>query len=305
VTTSVKPQRLRDAIASSIAGNVKSYDVAAWCVSLGLEPAREGEDPNRSKFVYVKSKLTGLELSELVRVAIRLLSEWDDSELQAIVDAFGAGGVDGQMKNLVFAAIGPKPKIVLRDAVNNDVEIVENAQYCLVYDQPLADGGLTWSTLVAWWAARLETDNVDVAAQALWKRLNQSLDEGPERVLFRTYTRRYGTDPTAAALIPQVYLHYDPYVRRPGEAGPLFRQRMDFLLLMPGRRRIVLEIDGRQHYAKPDGTADTAAYAKMVAEDRRLRLSGYEVHRFGGYEFVQTDRAVALLEAFFEDLLGR
>jgi hypothetical protein len=47
------------------------------------------------------------------------------------------------MKNLIFAADGPKPRIVLRDAINNDLEIVENAESCLIYDQPLADAGLT------------------------------------------------------------------------------------------------------------------------------------------------------------------
>jgi hypothetical protein len=43
------------------------------------------------------------------------------------------------MKNLIFAADGPKPRIVLRDAINNDLEIAGNAGYCLVYDRPLAD----------------------------------------------------------------------------------------------------------------------------------------------------------------------
>jgi hypothetical protein len=65
----------------------------------------------------------------------------------------------------------------------------------------------------------------------------------------------------------------------------------------------VIEIDGKHHYARPDGTADPQAYAKMVAEDRRLRLGGYEVHRFGGEEFVDADRANAQLDHFFEDLL--
>src|SRR6266487_602539 len=46
-------------------------------------------------------------------------------------------GVRGSMKNLIFAAIGPKPEIVLDDAVNNDLRIVRNEQGCLVYDRPL------------------------------------------------------------------------------------------------------------------------------------------------------------------------
>ncbi|MCA1670977.1 MAG: hypothetical protein LC799_01810 [Actinobacteria bacterium] len=49
-----------------------------------------------------------------------------------------------------------------------------------------------------------------------------------------------------------MYLHYDPYTKRQlgDRPGQLERQRMDFLLLMPRRRRVVLEVDGRQHYAR-------------------------------------------------------
>lgn len=53
-------------------------------------------------------------------------------------------------KNLIFAAIGPKPKIVLRGAVNNDAEIVQNAENCLVYSDPLSAHGLTWRQMVTW-----------------------------------------------------------------------------------------------------------------------------------------------------------
>src|SRR3546814_6890439 len=75
------------------------------------------------------------------------------------------------------------------------------------------------------------------------------------------------------ALIPQVYLHYDPSTqltrRAAGESGsPLARQRMDFLILFSSRHRVVLEVDGKQHYANGD-TASPALYSEMVAEDRR------------------------------------
>lgn len=305
VTLTAKPQRLRDAIASSIADQVKAYDVAAWCVRLGLAEQGPDEDPFHSKFTYVKSRLTTVAMPDLLKIAQQLLDEWDDEELQELVQALGARGVDGEMRNLIFASTGPKPKIVLRDAINNVVEVVENAEYCLFYDRPLTDAGLTWSEMVAWWAERLETDNLSVTGQALWRRLNQSLtDSEPERMLFRAYTRRYGADFATPALIPQVYLHYDPYVQRPGVEGVLSRQRMDFLLLLPSRRRVVLEVDGRHHYARPDGTADPRAYARMVLEDRRLRLNGYEVFRFGGAEFVDADATARMLDQFFDALLA-
>ena len=53
------------------------------------------------------------------------------------------------------------------------------------------------------------------------------------------------------------------------------RERMDFLLLLPRGVRIVLEVDGKQHYAEGD-TASPKLYSEMVSEDRKLRLRGYE-----------------------------
>ncbi len=106
--------------------------------------------------------------------------------------------------------------------------------------------------------------------------------------------------------MPQVYLHYDPYtVRQRGlSRSPLGRQRMDFLLLYSDRHRAVIEIDGRQHYADDAGRADPRLYAQMVSEDRRLRLAGYEVYRFGGQEL--TDNAAEeMLAAFFDALHAR
>ena len=48
-------------------------------------------------------------------------------------------GVQGKVKNLIFAAIGPKPEIVLIDSVNNDIQIVKNEHSCLVYDKPIPE----------------------------------------------------------------------------------------------------------------------------------------------------------------------
>lgn len=44
------------------------------------------------------------------------------------------GGVPGHCKNLIFAADGPKPELVLADALNNDIRITKNEEFCLVYD---------------------------------------------------------------------------------------------------------------------------------------------------------------------------
>ncbi|MGP3974457.1 hypothetical protein ACTWQF_10720 [Streptomyces sp. 8N114] len=226
-------------------------------------------------------------------------------------------GPSGSFKNLIFAADGAKPQIVLRDAVNNDVEIVRHADTCLVFTDPLPPHGLTWRQMIVWWTRRHQPGaDEKSAADSLYRRLYRSLDSPPEQLLMRTYCARYAKEGgfDLPALIPQVYLHYDPYTRRSGkQSGALHRQRMDFLLLAPDRSRIVIEVDGVQHYGRPNPadekgqvthTAVPRLYAEMVAEDRRLRLAGYEVYRFGGWELTEPD-GEQVLQDFFTGLLAR
>lgn len=91
----------------------------------------------------------------MAALARRIVTELDIAdvhlgELQQLLGSYDAsGGVAGPTKNLIFAANGPKPEIVLRDAVNNDIEIVENAEYCLVYEDPIPAECLRFSRLVA------------------------------------------------------------------------------------------------------------------------------------------------------------
>ncbi|WP_433474932.1 hypothetical protein ACQPZP_40690 [Spirillospora sp. CA-142024] len=216
-------------------------------------------------------------------------------------------GVPGALKNLIFAAIGPKPEIVLDDAVNNDLRIVRNEHNCLVYDRALAAHGLTWAELTDWWADRQQMTGEPAAdiSRSLYRRLDRSLgDNDAERRILRAYADRYvRLGPNIPALIPQVYLHYDPYTAAEQRApGPLARQRMDFLLLLPHRARVVIECDGKQHYAGDDGHADPRRYAAMMAEDRDLRLKGYEMYRFGGAELTDPQAAHRMLSAFFDRL---
>jgi hypothetical protein len=229
-------------------------------------------------------------------------------ELEAEQAVGAVRGVDGELKNIIFASTGPKPRIVLRDAINNVIEVVENAQYCLFYDRPLSENGLTWAELVDWWQATSGLgDQTDVeAAHGLYRRLAASLSSPPERTLFRTYCQRYSSAEGGAgqpALLPQVYLHYDPRTKRAsgGQPSVLIRERMDFLLLLPQGQRVVMEVDGKQHYAEGD-TASPRLYSEMVSEDRRLRLRHYDVYRFGGYELT-SEGAADMLREFFSELL--
>ncbi|MDI1463377.1 hypothetical protein QEZ54_20560 [Catellatospora sp. KI3] len=219
-------------------------------------------------------------------------------------------GVDGEVKNIIFASTGPKPDIVFRDALSNVIEIVANGEFCLFYNRPLTDVGLDWGTLTSWWRTEhASTDATDEQVKtSLYRRLRESLgDNKPELLLFDSYYRRFRGRQAATqpALLPQVYLHYDPARQnsRVPENRPLYRQRLDFLLLLPGGVRIVLEVDGKQHYAVGD-VASPKNYSEMMAEDRALRLAGYEIYRFGGYELVAPEAHI-MLGQFFDSLATR
>lgn len=235
-------------------------------------------------------------------------------------------GVAGAMKNLIFASVGEKPELVFRDAVNNDVEIVKHADKVLVFDRPLPSSGLLlWKDLQNWYAETHGIGDSGSAKEQLFRRLRQAVlgaRSAGEFAVFQGYYERYGRSlgDRLPALIPQVYLHYDPYTRRQrGDEPFLARQRMDFLLMLEQDVRIVIEIDGRHHYAVPDPhasdrfIANSQLYAEMVAEDRRLRLMGYEVYRFGGREFLDVNleqlkvgpSAQQCVADFFDRLLAR
>lgn len=235
-------------------------------------------------------------------------------------------GVSGVMKNLIFASIGEKPELVFRDAVNNDVEITKHANKVLVYDRPLPSSGLLlWKDLRTWWGELRGIDDASSAKDALYLRLWEAVVRSGspgELAIFKSYYEAYGKllGDRLPALIPQVYLHFDPFTQRQrGDEKVLARQRMDFLLMLDHGTRVVIEVDGQQHYGAQDlpgvGPYRTRPdlYAEMVREDRRLKLRGYEVFRFGGTEFADVDleqRSVGaqsrrIVTEFFDALLAR
>lgn len=154
-------------------------------------------------------------------------------------------------------------------------------------------------------------------ARSLHQRLHASLASEAERFVFFAFASRYA-DPdgmSQPALLPQVYVHFDPLTRRHREilSKPrrLARERMDFLLLLPEGVRIVIEVDGRHHYARevPKGSGCWMAApdlcSEMAAEDRALRLKGYEASRFGGEELLEARDDLRFIRQFFAEMEAR
>lgn len=213
-------------------------------------------------------------------------------------------GVKGVVKNLIFASKNYKPKIVIEDALNNDLKIVENEDSCLVYNQAIPNNGLKWVDLVDWWAKINNSEKNAKLAKGLFDRLNESLDSIPEKNFFKTYYFHYKDKlgKNLPALVPQVYLHYDPYTIRKHGIQYLLRQRMDFLILFSNTKRVVIEIDGKQHYSEGD-ISSPKLYSEMVRLDRELRFLNYDVYRLGGYELTHEMESTTL--SFFDSLLEK
>lgn len=216
-------------------------------------------------------------------------------------------GVDGQVKNIIFASDGLKPELIFSDAVNNDIAIVKNEDKCLIYNRRIPETGLKWDDLVAWWElSEHHVEGEEHIDRELFIRLEKSLDNSLEKPFFRKYYNLFKDElgENLPALIPQVYLHYDPktMAQLKGEKR-LERQRMDFLMLLSNRDRVIIEIDGKHHYAEGD-KASPKLYSDMVAEDRRMKLAGYDLYRFGGYELTYGD-AEKIIEDFFRGIFAK
>lgn len=211
-------------------------------------------------------------------------------------------------KNVVFATLS-KPDIRFRSSVDNDIEIVGgDPNDYLVYDREFPPEGLRWRDLHAWWQEAREISEEADARGGLYQRLLKSLPDKSvgQRNLFIAYHQILGPTAEDPALLPEVWLHWDHKTVQ--ERGPeaLLRSRMDFLLLLPHGQRVVLEVDGSQHYTRDRGrTPDTAKYAEMVAADRDLKLRGYEVFRFGHDELRDFHAARDLLQQFLPDMFCR
>ena len=207
----------------------------------------------------------------------------------------------GRPKNLIFAS-SMKPDLRFRDAVNNDIEIVTNVDKVLVYDRPISVEGLRWCDLQSWWSETKMIMDDDHAKKTLYHRLRDSLPKNspPQVLLFDAFHHGFGSAvPNLPALLPEVWLHWDPKTAKERGPNALLRFRMDFLLLLPRGVRVVIEVDGKHHYSHDDGRADGRRYATMVAADRDLKLAGYEVFRFGAAD-LYGDAGNKTVKGFFD-----
>ncbi|MEU6707354.1 hypothetical protein [Streptomyces wuyuanensis] len=298
--------------------------LSALCRRVGLEsPA--GVYPEDGLDEYTWACTDAVEnTQDLINLAQRVVTQVGSEALDKMLRTLGVRGRNGEFQNLIFAGVGEKPKIVLTDATENRIKLTTNAHLWLVYDRPLLSSGLSWQALIDWW--REERPDITAGLNdlkvgfQLRMRLARSLpqESPPQKLFFDAYYERVGRlHPEAGfeqpALLPEVHLHYDPYSQKdPANPKDLERQRMDFLMLLPNGERIVIEVDGVQHYSEKHelagrerNIASPKVYGAMMAADRDLNLDGYRLFRFGGAELrkERPEEAKAMVNAFLDRLL--
>lgn len=223
-------------------------------------------------------------------------------------------GVKGSIQGIVFAAVG-KPDLIFTDFLNQDVEIPKNEEEYLYYDQKINTNGLKWGALKTWYEnehTQFDTKFID----RMWKSV-EHCGSPIERKFFSAYlelVKELGDE--VPALLPQVYMYYDSKVQRDRLKKIFDHQCMDFLMIISEGRRIVVELDGIQHYAEdeelklsdrpyPVHIASTSRYSSMVSAQRDMTLAGYEVYRFGGKELYDDEEAERIVKQFFKDLFEK
>lgn len=225
----------------------------------------------------------------------------EDAFLTATLAYLGSGK-QCSPKNLIFAST-TKPDLRLGNALDNDIEVVTGIETVLIYDRPIGSSGLLWRDLQAWYAHTYGIDE-DQAKNHLYQRLKGCLPKSspPQALAFTSFFKAFTSAiPDLPALLPEVWFHWDPQTVLQRGKEALLRSRMDFLLLLPGGSRVVIEIDGKHHYSDTDGRSSPRLYAQMMAADRALRLAGYEVYRFGASELLQPN-AEEVMIAFYRSL---
>ncbi len=228
----------------------------------------------------------------------------EDAFLTATLAYVGSGN-QSSPKNLIFAST-TKPDLRLGNALDNDIEVMSDPTDVLIYDRPIASSGLLWRNLQSWYS---QTYNIEEsqAKSRLYRRLEACLPKSspPQALAFSSFFKAFTTAiPELPVLLPEVWFHWDPQTVSQRGKEALLRSRMDFLLLLPGGVRVVIEIDGKQHYSDKDGLPSPRLYAEMMTADRALRLAGYEVYRFGAYE-LGLPNAEEVLIGFYRSLFER
>ncbi|MFP3413749.1 hypothetical protein SB773_19460 [Bacillus sp. SIMBA_074] len=215
-------------------------------------------------------------------------SERDQKKLMEVIDSLE----EKKLGYIVFCTSEEcrkkkKIQLMIKDVVESDLTIIDDLKdLYMVFAENISEDGLTWGQLFEWWEKRNGKTRQD-----LIRKLRSVCNE-PEKFFFDEYYSLYKDD-YYPAILPQVTISYSPILSKSDleklNIVPEHRYTMDFMVIPNKNTKIVIEIDGIEHYSykNPDNinVASTRLYAEQMKSDRKLKLKGYTIFRFGGYEF--------------------
>lgn len=105
----------------------------------------------------------------------------DDGYLDAVLAYIGSGGRPSP-KNLIFSS-SVKPDLRLISALDNDVEVMSDAEKLLIYDRPIGPAGLLWRDLQSWFEHEQGLE-AGKGKELLYRRLSASLHMAAVFVFF-------------------------------------------------------------------------------------------------------------------------
>lgn len=195
---------------------------------------------------------------------------------------------------IIFAAI-QKPKGNI-DTINGFYNIYINDKNCYIYDKGknINDFGVKKEDIEEWCKEK------GIPKDEFYKKIRNSIPtKAKEQIKFYDYymEKIYNRDSKKNFfLFPEVYVNLNI---NNGDGEP---QRADFMLVLPNKEKIIIEIDGIGHYAdeyQQKWYASEKKYAKDREFDRNMIFKGYKVVRFSNYE-IRDD--IRIVEKFFEEL---
>jgi hypothetical protein len=116
------------------------------------------------KFLSVVSMLLSrMGVSERSKAELKGVCLSHGLEIEGATVRLPANRSDSSIRNIIFAATGPKPEIVIADALTNSIQVIGKGGNELIYDRQIMSEGLSWSELVDWWKEKTHPGHRDMA----------------------------------------------------------------------------------------------------------------------------------------------
>lgn len=158
-----------------------------------------------------------------------------------------------------------------------------NDENYLIFDDVINyEQGVRIKDLKKWWTKK---SNSKMTLEERMKKSIPSKAKFQERIynIYKNHIEGVLRD-NAPALFVEVELYRNSYTnkQRPNSEP----QRFDFCFILPKNKKILIEIDGIQHIAEPQGKlwiASEEKYSRQCDFDREWQLKGNEIYRISNY----------------------